>query len=398
MLNSIKNKIKNLFYKNKLLSVIYTSNILLSLHYYLIIYINSSFLGKFWNESQVSTLYVIGSTLSLIILLNISKILNKIGNLKLISIFIGFEIFATLGMSFGNTPVPIALYFIIHHISIPAILISLDIFLESLGEDESHTGEIRGVYLTLSNIMLVISPILISVLIKDSDYQLIYIYSLFFIIPIYLIMKRYFRKWKIPPAEHFKLRETMAVYFQNKNLYDIFVCNFLLQTFYAFMVIYSPIYLSKFIGFSWSQIGVMFTIMLLPFVLFELPIGELADKKYGEKEIMTIGFLIMGLATIFVSFITIKDFLFWTIILFLTRTGASLVEITADSYFFKQVRSNQSNIISFYRMARSLSFIVAPILATVIFEFMQFKYIFLILGISVLIIGSHYSLALKDTK
>jgi MFS family permease len=163
------------------------------------------------------------------------------------------------------------------------------------------------------------------------------------------------------------------------------------------MIIYTPVYLSKYIGFSWGEIGIMFTIMLLPFALFELPIGKLADKKYGEKEILTIGLVIMGLSTLMMSFVSVKSFLLWTVLLFITRTGASFVEITSDSFFFKQVNTANTDEISIYRTTRPLAFIIAPLIATLALQFVPYHYIFLIVG-TIVILSTHWSLALKDTK
>ncbi|KKR45873.1 MAG: Glucose/galactose transporter [Parcubacteria group bacterium GW2011_GWA2_40_14] len=163
------------------------------------------------------------------------------------------------------------------------------------------------------------------------------------------------------------------------------------------MVVYVPLYLEKYIGFSWTEIGIMFTIMLLPFVLFELPVGELEDRKYGEREFLTIGFVIMGLSTLFISFITLKSFWIWTTILFITRIGASFVEISTESYFFKHVNQEKPDVISFFRITRPLSFIVGPVIATIALQFMPFQYIFIVIGIC-MILGAHYSLALTDTK
>jgi MFS family permease len=137
--------------------------------------------------------------------------------------------------------------------------------------------------------------------------------------------------------------------------------------------------------------------MLLPFVFFEVPVGELADEKYGEKEFLSIGFLIMGLSTIFISFVTAKVFWIWATLLFITRVGASFVEISTESYFFKQVNPDKSDVISFFRISRPLSFIIGPILATLTLEFIQFQYIFILIG-ALMIVGTKYSLALNDTK
>ncbi len=156
-------------------------------------------------------------------------------------------------------------------------------------------------------------------------------------------------------------------------------------------------YLRDYIGFSWTQIGLIFTLMLLPFVIFEVPVGEMADNKYGEKEFLTIGFIVMGLATLFISFITAQVLFIWAAVLFITRIGASFVEVSTESYFFKQVNQSKTDVISFFRVTRPISFIVAPILATISLQFIPFQYMFIVIG-TLMIVGSHYSLALHDTR
>lgn len=394
----ILSKISNSIGQNKQLVTVYISNILLSIHYYLLVYINSSFLNIWFTNSQVSSLYVIGSILNLLLIVNVSKILNKIGNYKLIVYAILTEIIAIAGLIVSTSKEAVAFYFIVHHVVVPIIIFSLDVFLENLYVNEKETGSIRGAYLTTSNITLVLAPLLVSFIITGDNYKHVYIISLLLIIPLLSFIRRYFHNFTHLPVSHLKIKETISAYLKNKNILDILICNFILQIFYAFMIIYSPIYLNKYIGFNWDQIGLMFTIMLLPFVLFELPIGEISDKKYGEKEILTIGFIITGLSTILIAFLETKSFIIWTSILFLTRTGASFIEITTESYFFKQVKADQTDIISFFRINRPLAFIIAPTVATIMLELINYNYMFFVIGSLTIIVGSKYALALKDTK
>jgi MFS-type transporter involved in bile tolerance (Atg22 family) len=310
---------------------------------------------------------------------------------------IALEAFAIFGLIFAQNPLLIGIYFLIHQIVVSLILFNLDVFLESESTDETKTGGIRGMYLTLANITLVIAPMLVGFILGKDQFGRVYFFSLLFLIPLFILARRYFRDYKDVPIAHIKVKEAIITFLKVPNLFKIFMCHLTLQLFYAIMIIYMPVHLNAHIGFSWEQIGIMFTIMLLPFALFELPIGKLADNVYGEKEILTIGFLIMGLATLCISFITAHNFILWTTLLFLTRTGASFVEITSDSFFFKQVNQNQTDEISIYRTTRPLGFIVGPIAATFALKFLPYNYIFLFLGITV-ILGTYWSLALKDTR
>ena len=118
-----------------------------------------------------------------------------------------------------------------------------------------------------------------------------------------------------------------------------------------------------------------------------------------EKEILTLGFLIMAFSTGLITFINDKNLVLWAVILFVTRVGACAVEIMCDTYFFKKVDGRDTNLISFYRMSSPVAYITGPAIATLIISFhlVQLKYLFLILGI-LMISGLRFALRLKDTK
>jgi MFS family permease len=280
--------------------------------------------------------------------------------------------------------------------AISTLLFNLDVFVESVSSNDALTGSIRGTYLTITNIMIVLAPLSLSFLVRDSDYSFVYFLSSFLMIPLYLIVRK-FKGANEAKMHHISIEKTLSEYVKSSDLYNVFISHTLLQLFYGFMVIYMPIYLEQYIGFNWSEIGIIFTIMLIPFVIFELPVGELADDKYGEKEFLTIGFVIMGFFTLVMSFITVKSFWLWSTILFITRIGASLVEVSTESYFFKKVDKSRTDVISLFRVSRPLALVMAPVVATVALGFIPFQYIFIVIG-SIMIVGTHYSLALKDTK
>ncbi len=389
-------KLLSPFRQSKLLNTLFLTNIFISFHYALIVYVNSSFLSNYFSDNQVSALFIIGSIFDTFILLNASKILQKIGIHRFIFYTFFMELLATLGMASAKSPFSASIYFLIHMVAISLLLFNMDVFVEATGTEESQTGSIRATYLTLTNICIVLAPATISLLLLHNTLTAAYLLSAVSILPLFYLLRR-FNALKNPVVKHFKAQETLAEYEKSKNLRNIFISNFLLQLFYGFMVIYTPLYLIKHIGFSWYEIGIMFTVMLLPFVLFEVPVGELADEKYGEKEFLTIGFVVMGLSTLVMGFITTKSFILWAAILFVSRIGASLVEVTTESYFFKCVDANKTDVISFFRMTRPLAYLAAPLLATLSLQFLPFQYAFLVLGIC-MIIGTYYSLALQDTK
>jgi MFS family permease len=170
----------------------------------------------------------------------------------------------------------------------------------------------------------------------------------------------------------------------------------ILRIFYAGMVVYTPIYLHEYIGFAWSEIGVMFTIMLLPFVLLEYPLGKMADSRFGEKEILSAGFICMALFTAILSFVSLPSLILWTALLFMTRIGASAVEIMSETYFFKKIDWGDSNLLSFFRIVDPIAYIITPLVVSVLIYFFDFRWVFLALSVIVLF-GLRYSLSIKDT-
>jgi MFS family permease len=386
---------------NHKLVTIYLSNLLLSFHYFLILYIHSSYLGTFFNASGIALLYIVGSLVNLILFLNIPRILDRIGNYKFTLWAIILEAVAITGLIVGTSQLSIGLSFVLHQAVMSMMLFGLDIFLESATKNEDHTGAIRGLYLTLSNITLVFSPLIVGLLLTNDSFWKVYAVSLAFLFPLFFIIRKYLKDAKYKRKNTIHFIKTIKNQ-KNKSISAILYSHFMLQFFYAWMVIYMPIYLHQYIGFSWQEIGVIFTVMLLPFILFELPIGALADKKLGEKEILITGFFIMALSTFFIPMISSQSIMLWAGILFITRIGASFVEITSESYFFKHVNEENTGLISLFRMARPLAYISAPIMATATIYFFstqntEYGYIFSVLAI-IMLVGVKHGLRIKDTK
>jgi len=198
---------------------------------------------------------------------------------------------------------------------------------------------------------------------------------IFFLISFYSL-----KKVPDPNYDRKNIVNYAGEFFKNKNLFRAYSLTFLLQFFYCWMVIYTPIYLSAYLGFSWNQIGIIFTIMLLPFLFIPFSMGEYADIV-GERKILMYGFGIAALATLSLFFITEHSIFIWAFLLFSTRIGASAVESMSDVYFFKHINSANDEFVGVYRSASPVAYIVAPLIALIVFFLMpSFNFIFLILG------------------
>jgi MFS family permease len=203
---------------------------------------------------------------------------------------------------------------------------------------------------------------------------------------------------KLPAGTYRKIDPKAEVmeFIKTKSIRTIGAINVLLQLFYTFMVIYVPIYLTEVIGFSWSELGLILCIALIPFVLLDSPVGELADKKYGEKEFLIIGFSILSVTSAAIAFVDSTNLLVWAGLLFLSRVGASLTDVSSETYFFKKAQG-RDELIGIYKIGTPLAFMIGPLIGSLVITIFPFNYVFVILGI-ILLAGVYLASRLKDTR
>ncbi len=382
--------------KKHTIYIIYILNFLLAFSIAIPAYVNSTFLKEYTTEKFVGIIFTAGSFLTLIVFANISRVLRILTNYRMMIFLLLLQIILLLTLSSSNTLLIIAPIFILYWTVIPLLRFNLDIFLESQSTDET-TGSTRGAFLTSANIAWVFAPAIAGFILTNGDYWKIYLTASLFILPIFYLTRTKLKGFQDPKYDKVPFWSTLREIYQRKNVFKIFMANILLWFFYSWMVIYIPIYLHEYMGFEWSQLGIMFTIMLLPFALFQFPVGRLADTKWGEKEFLTFGFIVMAITVSILPFITSTNFWIWALALFATRIGASIVEIMTETYFFKKIDGTDAHILGIFRNNRSIAYIIAPLIASVFLFFFDLKYLFLLLGV-IMLLGLKYSLTIKDTR
>lgn len=380
------------------LYAIYLLGFLFSLQVALANYVNSSYLSTLMSAKLVSIIYVAEAIIAIGGFMLMPRILSCFGNFRVTICLLLVGIFSVLGLVFYNDAILASIFMVISMVVITFLYFTLDIFLEAFSFDTS-TGRIRGVYLSIVNLAWIFGPLLAGAVLTNGDYWKIYFASFFIMILVFLIVRTTLFDFQDSRYEKTNPFATLKSVWNDRNIRNIFMAVLLLQLFYAWMTIYTPYYLHTNLGLSWKEIGVIFSIMLLPFVFIQLPAGKLADSRFGEKEMLSIGFVIIALFTSALYFNISSNVYALAVILFGTRVGAALVEVMCDVYFFKKVDQNNTNLISFFRMAKPLAYIVGPILALVFLNLfdLDIKSLFGILAI-IMILGLRFSLCIKDTK
>jgi hypothetical protein len=83
--------------------------------------------------------------------------------------------------------------------------------------------------------------------------------------------------------------------------------------------------------------------------------------------------------------------------MFVNRFGASLVEVTTESYFFKQIKGEDASLMSVFRLLRPAANVVGALLGAVLLSIVSFP-LFFIIGGFILTIGVFIPRYLVDTK
>lgn len=389
----------NLFFKKKKRSLLplYIMAFFLALSVALPAYIQSSYLGSYIGLSAVTWFFIISNVISVFTILLFPKFIRKFDSYFSAGIVSVIFILSLLGLGVASNVILLLISFIAMQVSMGLIWINMDLFVESFSKN-STTGQTRTIYFTIINLAWIISPSLSAYVMQLSDYRLVYFVSALILAPflVTFIFTARDIKHKVTNQKN-KISVTAAKMLKSKNLRGVFVLALLLNLFYNSAVIFIPIYLNKVVGFSWQDLGWMFSLMLIPFILVEIPAGIIADKYLGEKELFYFGFTIVIACLSLFSLIDSHNPWLWAAILFLSRVGAALVEAMSETYFFKNVGAKDINKINLFRCSIPLGRVIGSLLSLLMLIILPLRYLFVFTAI-IMLPAFYYLAGMKDTK
>lgn len=358
------------------------SSFILGISAALILYLESDYFKTATKSENVTVFFIVAYAITLVLIFNWHRLVRRFGKKN---VFLG-NLFAKalVVLMLANLSVgKIGIVFLMGYIILTVLSwIDLDILLEACSRDKK-TGRIRGAYLTIMNAGYLVAPFFAGLILNRYGFQPVFLAAALLILTVWLIC--FFRLQNVDSSQ-IKGVDFMSLLKKlsgRKNVLRIYYVSFLLEFFYALMIIYTPLYLLD-LGFSWVDIGKIFTVMLIPFVLLQYPAGYLADKKFEEKDMIIFSLVLMAFSTLAIFFLSSKSVILWALILFCTRIGASLIEILRDSYFYKRIDCRDVDIINFFRSVRPMAYIVGLLVATPIVYFLHIRYVFPLIAIGVL--------------
>ncbi len=361
----------------------------------LLMYVTSDYFSQRLGSHNVSAFYFVSYVIALIGLLNMHKLVKVLGKAGSFFLFFLLQIYLLFSLVFVKSPllgsVLMMLYIIVNYFAWTV----LDVIIEEYSEDKK-SGRIRGFHLMILSAGILIGPFLSTKILASFDFNGLFIATLILNCLMLVVSLVGLRGVNGRFNGKLTIRDIGMKVFTNKDVLNIYIISLALEAFYALMIVYMPLYLLGH-GFSWGQIGIAFTIMLIPFVALEYPIGILADEKFGEKEMIIGGLLIMGISSLSIFFVNSPSIFVWAAILLVTRIGAASVEILRDSYFYKKIDGRDVDLISFFRTTRAVAYLLATGLSAMLLIVAPMKYIFLLIAAMVLV-GIYPAFRLVDNK
>lgn len=325
------------------------------------IYVLSSYFSAISGTDNVGIFYFFAYGIVLISLFYLQPLIRHVGRARALYLSLGLSICAAAVLASLPTPGIAIMAALLLIVATNVTWVALDILLESFSQD-LVSGSIRGLYLTIMNAGLLVAPILSLRTLDFFQYHGIFLTLVVGYTIVFIIALVGFRTDNRTVQKKILLRTTVKKMLAERNLLRIYHVSFAMEFFYALMIVYTPLYLRS-LQFSWNEIGIIFTVMLVPFVVLQYPLGVLADRYFGEKEMLIGSIALAAAATFILPFLEAGNIVAWGVALFMTRVGIAGIEILRDSYFYKQIDADDMDVIAFFRTARPIANIVAAVLS-----------------------------------
>ncbi len=360
-----------------------------------LIYILSSYFVQISGDHLVGSFYLVAYVLVLWLLMHFQPLVHSLGAVRFLGILlvglIGTSFFLSLDEPSWTGAAALLAYIVCSNL----VWSVMDVLVEDFSTDRV-SGRIRGLYLTVMNGGLLLAPILSTKTLAAAGYAGVFSVLGVGYIFVFLVVLLSLRQHRTTPLPKIAFLSTLKKVIARKNILLISSVSWTLEFFYAIMIIYAPIILLA-QGFDWGQIGLIFTIMLVPFVLIQYPLGIVADKRLGEKELLFVALVLLGISSVAVGLTRSADVVYWAGLLFLTRLGAAAIEVLRDSYFYKQIGPTDTDIVAFFRSARPTADIAAAGVSLLFLSFFSVHSLFYLVG--VVAFGACFAvLSLEDSQ
>jgi MFS family permease len=378
-------------------TILFVGNFFFSIFTALTVYVTLPFLSSFMPETYTGLVVSAGGVLAIIVFPFLPRLVARYGAQQLALVFALVEMVTLLALAAAPSALAGALLVIVAIAVQPFISYELDLLLEASSTEQSMVGRVRTAFLTAWNFGALAAPLLLGALLANSnEYGRIFIAAAAILVPfVVLFAARSLPKGTPPHISH--MQDTLVCISHDRDFFAVTFAHFLLYLFYIWAPLYVPVYLHTVLGIPWSELGWMFSVMLIPYALIEYPAGWIADRYLGDKKLMLAGFLIAGLALASFSVLSSSSSLAYVLFLLVSsRVGAALIESMTEGHFFRRITDQDINTMSIFRGIWPLANVIGPIVGSLILYYGSFQLFFLLTGGFTIIAGTIATLRIQD--
>lgn len=379
--------------------ILSAGNFFFSIFSALITFILLPYLSLFIPIAYIGFVVAASAVVALCVFPFLPKLVERYGAQQIALVLSFAEMLVLLALAGAPSAIASIVLMILSIAIQPFLAYQFDILLEATIADTNTTGEVRALFRTAWSVAALAAPLLLGALLANSnEYGRIFIAATAMLIPVVVLLATK-RLPRGPTPKLYQMYGTLVHIGKHRDLAATTFANLLLYLFYVWMPLYTPVYLHSVLGISWADLGWMFSIMLVPYVLIEYPAGWIADRYLGDKELMLAGFLIAGGAAMMLALLTPATPLFVILIILIgSRVGSALVEAMVEAHFFRRISKRDIDSVSVFRSVWPLSYIIGPIIGSMILVFGNYHLFFILTGGFIALAGVVTTLLIKDFK
>ncbi len=366
--------------KSKLLSMTLLATFIYSFFLSLPLYNSSTYLANIIGDHNVYSIYIASALLVIVSNLLLSKLVRKYHSYKTSLTIVCAGLLSTLSLSLSQDTYIIILSYIIYTIVSALLFTLLNIFVDEFENEEVGEGKVRGLFLMLNNIGILFGALISGLIINVFGFQTLWLVTCLILLPLFYIFFHFYKNIKDPKYKYVSLSDGVASLKKNHDTRVIFITLLYLESFFALMVILTPLYLFEKAGINIATYSsVIIPIILLPFIILPYTLGRLADRYHAEKDLLITGVILIAIVSLLLPFIYTFPLIIIILALFISRIGAATVETMSYSYFFKTVNKDNILLITLFSNIRSFATLITSLISFIIINVLdQANYIFYI--------------------
>lgn len=363
------------------------------------LYIGTLFLSTIVNVSAIPYIYLIGYLVGMVAVLNMANIIEKYHKrFFYTSLYITISL-VCFAIAFSPEKEVTVVLFICYLILTSLLYGSMSLIAEGVTRQEKLIGHVRGTQITIFSFGILASPFLAASFTSLGGYNLLFAATGILAIPMIFFANQFVSHTREAKPKSIHIINAIKKAFDNTDLRGALFGLVSLELFYSVMVIFGAVLVvTK--GFDLiTYLSVVLPIALLPLVILPHTLGAVADNKFGEKEMMIVGMIIISLSLVLFILNDSKSLYLLTGILLFSRIGASMLETMVNAYYFKKIDQSEVALNSVFVATRFMSISAVAVIAILmgINSVENISKLFIVIAVIIFFL-SYYVFQIKDTK